>query len=245
MEIVNGLWLGRNLTELEFMTMNSFTSFGHEFHLWHYWPLNTKPIRGNKKIIIRDAREILPEDRIFKYPDPMILGFGENSYVGLSEIFRYKVLYELGGWWSDMDVTCLKSLDEIETPYFFRFHGVLSIVGNIMKCPPNSELMKLCWDRANKEINETTTDWHLAIRFLCYYVEFLGLDKYIRNDSCNLDRLENVKPYLSVPGNLSDIPDHWNFIHWMNSVMKMMPLNSQSVYNKLIDKHCKHNRILI
>jgi mannosyltransferase OCH1-like enzyme len=66
-----------------------------------------------KNVIVKNANKIIEKEKIFKYPNKIILGFGENSYVGFSELFRYKVLYELGGWWSDMDVVCLKPLEEI------------------------------------------------------------------------------------------------------------------------------------
>src|SRR5574343_376774 len=136
MVIVNGLWLGSNkLSHLELLTLNSFSKYC-EFHLWHYEPISGKIPR---KVVLRNGEEILPKERIFRYPEKMMLGFGGNSYVGFSEIFRYKVLYELGGWWSDMDVTLLKPLEEITDDYFFRNHGVLSVVGNIMKAPPKSE----------------------------------------------------------------------------------------------------------
>jgi hypothetical protein len=216
MSVVNGLWLGRNLQLLEELTLRSFTSFGHEFHLWHY-----EPIQGivlPEGVVLRDGNEILPKEKIFRYPK-MILDFGEGSYVGFSEIFRYKVLYEKGGWWSDLDITCLKSLDEITDDYFFRNHGVLSVVGNIMKVPPKSELMERCFERAEKEVNEHQTDWHHAIRILCFNIELMGLSKYIRTDACNLDRYETIWPMMKKPRSLSELPESWRFIHWTNSVM--------------------------
>jgi hypothetical protein len=235
--LVNALWLGqKTLGTLELMTIHSFTSYGAEFHLWHYEPLNAEWPKG---LVLRDGNEILPKEKIFRYPHNMILGFGHGSYVGFSEIFRYKVLYEKGGWWSDMDVTCLKPLDEITDDYWFRFHAVLSVVGNIMKVPPKSELMRHCYDRAVVEVNSEQRDWHHAIRILCYYIEFFGLSKYIHYDACNLDRLDFVNPYIYQVKPLSDLPSTWRFVHWMNSVIgKNFESGSimEQLYNQYVPK---------
>jgi len=216
-QIVNGLWLGRELGALEELTLKSFTSFGHEFHLWHYDTI--KGILVPKGVVLRNGEEILPKSKIFQYPEKMLLDFGGGSYVGFSEIFRYKVMYEKGGWWSDLDLTCLKSLDEVTDDYFFRNHGVLSVVGNIMKVPPKSELMGKCFERAEREVNEHQIDWHHAIRILCFYIELMGLSKHIRMDACNLDCYDVIWPMMKEAKSISTIPDTWRFIHWTNSVM--------------------------
>lgn len=239
--IVNGLWLGsQKITFLEELTVKSFTHFGHEFHIWTYEPLNVQLPKG---VIVRDGNEILPKEMIFRYPHNMLLGFGHGSYVGFSEIFRYKILYELGGWWSDMDVACLKPLDEVTDDYWFRFHGVLLVVGNIMKVPPKSELMRRCFERAVKEVNAQQRDWHHAIRILCYNIENLGLDKYIHYDACNLDRLDLVNPLLYEQKSLADLPETWRFIHWMNSVI-WKSYHANSIMEHLLIKYGCLNRHL-
>lgn len=165
----------------------------------------------------------------------MILEFGGESYAGFSDVFRYKVLYEYGGWWTDLDVTYLKPISEITDPYWFRFHGVLSVVGNIMKVPVKSELMKESFEKAFKEHNGQQRDWHHAIRILCFYIELLGLSKYIHYEECNLDRLDRVSPLV-----LSTIeyPSNWRFIHWMNSVV-----SKDYVENSTMDKLYKKYNI--
>lgn len=235
-ELVNALWLGKDyLSPLEILTVNSFVRHGAEFHLWTYEPIRNVPAQA----VVRDGNEILPQERIFRYPENMLLGLGAGSFVGFSELFRYKVLYEIGGWWSDMDVTCLKPLSLIETDYFFRFHGVLSVVGNIMKCPPKSELMRLCFDRAEKEVNEHQTDWHHAIRILCYYIEFLGLSQYIRSNACNLDRFDSsFMKLMQEPQELSTLPSEWYFLHWMNSLNARQYVTGSIMDRLLREYHC-------
>jgi hypothetical protein len=232
--VVNALWLGsKSLNPLAMLTLNSFTSHGVEFHLWKYESLKGSLPKG---VIVRDGNEILPASRIFRYPEKMLLGFGGGSYVGFSEIFRYKLLYDIGGWWSDMDVTLLSPLDNVVEDYWFRLHGVLSVVGNIMKVPPRSELMRICYERASVEVNEYQDDWHHAIRILAYNIENLHLTHCIHKDVCNLDRLDRILPFVEQEGKLDLIPSHWRFLHWMNSVT---PKNykKDSVLEKLLIKY--------
>jgi len=241
--IVNGLWIGNpNLGSLELLTLASFAKQGAEFHLWTYEDLCTQVPDG---VIVRDGNEILPANTIFKYPERMLLDFGGGSYVGFSEIFRYKVLYDCGGWWSDMDVTCLKPLSLITEDYFFRTHGVLALVGNIMKVPRHSELMRLCYEKAKIEVNENTIDWHHAIRILGYYVEHLGLSKWIKNEFCNLDFMECVNNFIRIPYEIDAIPENWFFIHWMNSVVNKQYCSGSVLERLLISHNCPLRRTFI
>lgn len=240
--IVNGMWLGNSvLGPMEELTLKSFADHGAEFHLWNYGNIRSKVPRG---VILRDGNEIIPSDKIFKYPAKMLLGFGGGSYVGFSELFRYKVLHDIGGWWSDMDVVCLKPLQEVTDDYWFRFHGVLSVVGNIMKCPPKSDLMKMCYSKAVKEVNDRQTDWHLAIRILCFYIELLGLSEFVHNDQCNLDRLEHVNPLIWSVADNNTVPSKWRFIHWMNSVISKNYATG-SVIDHLYKRHLVNERTLL
>lgn len=242
-EIVHGLWMQSQLTFLELLTINSFLKKGAEFHLWHYEDITTPLPKG---CILRNGEELIPKNEIFLYPKKMYLGFGGESYVGFSEIFRYKVLYEYGGWWSDMDVTCLKPLEEIEDDYFFRFHGVLSIVGNIMKVPPKSELMKVCLERSRKVVNSECQDWHLAIRILCYEVERLGLDKYIHYNCCNLDRLDMIWGLVHEEHEkYRKIDPNWRFIHWCNSVLNKNYVDNSTMALLLEEFNCKPPKFMI
>lgn len=231
--IVHALWIGRELQSLELLTIKSFLDMGAEFNLWTYKQLKTKI---PKEVKLRDANEILKESSIFRYPKNTYLGFGGGSFAGFSDVFRYKLLYELGGWWTDMDVTCLKPLNEVTDDYWFRFHGVLSVVANIIKCPPKSKLMKLCFDRATKEMNENQRDWHHGIRILCYYIEFLNLAKYIHYEECNFDRADFVNKLVLETEGFEFLPTSWRFIHWMNTVINKNQVND-SVLDKLYKKY--------
>jgi hypothetical protein len=205
---VNALWIGKTLSPTELLTIKSFIANGHDFVLWAYDKIETPLPDGT---LLKDANEIFPRKNVFCYKYSNQFGHGKGSYAGFSDIFRYKLLYIHGGWWTDMDVTCLKPLD-FETEYVFRTHHSLQLVGNIMKCPKNSILMKKCFEEAVAKVDENNRDWHLPIQILIDNVKKAGLTSYIREFS-NPDSWNLIRKYLrSKP----EIPNKWHVIHWVN-----------------------------
>src|SRR4051812_38958117 len=95
-QIINGLWIGAALGPLQLLTIKSFIANGCEFHLWTYNSLTGVLPSGLK---IRDANEIISRDSVFCYPtdSEIDVPFGKGSYAGFSDVFRYKLLHELGG----------------------------------------------------------------------------------------------------------------------------------------------------
>jgi hypothetical protein len=226
---VNGLWFGK-IGPLEELTLKSFSNY-NRFVLWTYKKINL----SIPNVIVKDAREILPEEDIFYYPSQMKdVPFGGNSIVGFSEVFRYKVLYDKGGWWTDLDVTCLKPLELIKDSYFFRSHGRLPLVANIMKCPPRSQLMKKCYETSKTLINSSTTEWHLGMKIMSDHVKESNLEKYIREEMCNVDIIPILKKYYTTE---EIIPSSWHFIHWMNTKFDKNKINKNSCYFKLLSQY--------
>ena len=106
-QIIQGLWIGPELSAMEQLSIASFLKNGHEYHLYVYKEMKNVP--GG--CVLRDANEILPGARVFQYQQ-------YPSYAGFANFFRYKLLLERGGWWADTDVICLKTLDFPETQVF-------------------------------------------------------------------------------------------------------------------------------
>ena len=207
--LINGLWIGNELSPVELLTIYSFIRMGHTFQLWLYEPMKTKM---PPQVVICDANEIIPKSSVFKYEKANQYGHGKGSVSGFSDIFRYKLLYEKGGWWVDMDVTCLQPFD-IREPYFFRSHHDLNLVGNVMKCPPKSELMRLCFEEAISTVKSDNTDWHKPIKILNKHVKELGLQKFVHSGCGNADDWRIVEEFIY--GN-TKLRDHFLFVHWMN-----------------------------
>jgi mannosyltransferase OCH1-like enzyme len=229
------MWIGTALSKMELLTIKSFVSKGHEFRLWAYDALDLPEISG---LVVMDANEIIDKSKVFSYKHKNTYGHGKGSYAGFSDIFRYKLLYEKGGWWVDMDIYCLKEFTWDE-PYFFRNHHDLVLVGNVMKCPPKSELMLRCFEDSIKQVDENNKDWHLPIQILINHVSLLNLNGYIQYDVSNFDQWEETRKFIS---SRKKIPSNWYFIHWQNEEWRRHGYDKNnprilSTLGQLLQKH--------
>jgi glycosyltransferase involved in cell wall biosynthesis len=206
----HGLWIGQHLSRLEQLTLRSFVRHGHKFNLWVYDELKDDTPAG---VILRDATEILPRERIFlKAETDPSAGVGRKSYGPFSDLFRYKLLRDHGGIWVDMDVTCLRPFD-FKEPYLFRAHPI-GLMGNLIKVPPASELMRLTFEHADKIANENIS-WLTLNRILCNYARLLQLTPFIRKDIINEGSL--AKTIVGFAGSRYRAPpSNWYGIHWGN-----------------------------
>lgn len=226
---VNGLWIGNYLSNIEILTIQSFLAAGHTFKLWVYEPVSNVP----KGVNVCNANDIIPAAQIFRYKYANAYGHGKGSVSGFSDIFRYKLLYDNGGWWVDMDICCLHPL-KFNTPYFFRKHHDLDLVGNMMKCPKGSQLMWDCYTEAKETINENNTDWHKPIEILNRHVVQLGLSDFIFTGFSNQDKWEEIRQFIQREGELD--PDYVA-LHWMNEEWRSRGLNKNDIrYNSTLGK---------
>lgn len=135
--IIQSLWIGKRLSKMEQLSITSFLSHGHVYHLYVYDPIEGVPPGAT----LKDANEILPSSMIFQYRE-------QGSYAGFSNYFRYKLLLERGGWWADTDVVCLR-------PFAFSKKHVLAterdgqgrefVTSGIICAPQGSKLMQNAW----------------------------------------------------------------------------------------------------
>jgi hypothetical protein len=236
-KVINGLWIGTYLSAIEQLTIKSFLNQGHTFVLWTYEPVINVPANTT----IKDANEIIPKKDVFTYKYYNQFGHGKGSYAGFSDLFRYKLLYELGGWWVDMDVTCLKPF-VFESQYVFRHHHKNGLVGNIMKCPPKSDLMLYCFEQASKLINEDNRDWMLPLKILKEGINKHDLNSYTK-DISNKDSWPDVAKLLKSPKSLDQ---NWYAIHWMNEEWRRLNLSKDTfLKGSLIAKLLFENDIKI
>ena len=109
--IIQSLWIGAPLSNLEKLCIQSFIDHGHEFHLYTYADIEGIPAGT----IVKDANIILPASFIFLDSN--------NSVAGFSDWFRYKMLYECGGWWVDTDTVCIKPFDFTDEIVIHEYEG--------------------------------------------------------------------------------------------------------------------------
>jgi len=215
--IVHGLWIGPTLSKMEVLTIKSFLRHGHEFHLWVYDEIQT-PLP--KEVILQDANKIIPRNRIFRKADvDAETGVGQGSCSPFSDLFRYKLLYEKGGYWVDMDVTCLQPFN-FKEPYIFRPHRV-GVVGNIMKCPPRSRLMKILYQKVARRLDDHS-DWLMTNRLLSETIRQVRLTRYVRTGIWNEESWWDVIRPLAL-GDMP-IPSGWFAVHWINEFWRALKL---------------------
>ncbi|MGA2253139.1 MAG: hypothetical protein ABSG53_00630 [Thermoguttaceae bacterium] len=144
-DVFQSLWIGAELSVMEQLSIRSFLANGYEFHLYTYQDVSGIP----PGTTIRSGEEILPADQIFCYRK----GYGKGSYAAFSNGFRYKLLLERGGWWTDLDSVCMQPIELAEEHILgkerSRTGGFLVACGMI-KAPPSSPLMKYCWEVSQK-----------------------------------------------------------------------------------------------
>ncbi len=159
------------------LSLASFLANGHEFHLYSYEPVDGVP-RGT---VLRDANEILPSDRVFAYRS----GFGRGSYSGGSNFFRYKLLLDRGGWWTDTDVVCLQAFKFPSEHVLAAEHadpavGRIVAASCVIKQPPGSPLMRWAWRKCRQKDPESLQWGEVGPRLLLESIQTLGCEDDMR-----------------------------------------------------------------
>lgn len=141
------LWVGIPMPKLQMMCLSSFVYHGHDITLYVYDLDMTVP-NGVKKA---DAREILPEESLFKV---------EDSYSAFSDIFRYTMIKKTGAAWVDADTICLSSDWNFKDNIFASYEegAQPSVVGGVLSLDPNSKILDYLISES-KKVNKETMVW--------------------------------------------------------------------------------------
>ena len=140
--IIQSLWIGDDLTNLEKLCIQSFLDHGHKFHLYTYTNIGGIPAGA----MIKDGNEILPESAIFRNRGGSVAGF--------SDWFRYALLVKRGGIWMDMDMVCIRAFDFDDEILLVNVgEGLLTTA--VIGMPPNHSMMvaleKSCREHKKRE----------------------------------------------------------------------------------------------
>lgn len=174
--IIQSLWIGSRLSTMEKLCIVSFMKQGHIFHLYTYGEAAEVP----QGTIVKDANEIIPSDKIFKYKD-------YDSYAGFANMFRYKLLFEKGGYWVDMDNICLQSFDG-DQEYVFSSQRPKNPVSEyilqepnngVIRVPKGSEIMAFCYEEAAQKDKDKIIWGETGPKLLEKAVEKYRLNAYV------------------------------------------------------------------
>jgi len=189
--VVQSLWVGDRLSRMEYYSIKSFLVLGYTFHLYTYNKVKNVP----KGTIIKDASKIMPKDDIFAL---------KTTFLPFSDIWRYKLLYDKGGYWVDLDMIALKRFDFKELFVFssertiqgrefgVRFASNLPYVPNIgvLKAPPKSEFYKEAYEKCMQyNIKFKNDDKLKYMKMLRALIKKYKYEKYVKMPKvfCNLD----------------------------------------------------------
>jgi Glycosyltransferase sugar-binding region containing DXD motif len=173
-KIIQGLWVGKELSVMENLSIKSFIANGHEYHLYVYEKVKNIPTGT----MVKDGNEILSEDQIFKYQS----GWGKGSYAGFADLFRYHLLKKCGGWWADTDVICLKPFDLSSSCVIASsYEGKWGEPANdcVLKLPKSSELTDYLVDATGAMNLETAEFGQTGPLLLQKAVKDLNLSQYV------------------------------------------------------------------
>jgi hypothetical protein len=209
--IVSGLWVEGELSPFAQLTVASFLEHHQQFTLWTYgFPSNIP-----QEIDVRDAREILPEESVFRYSH----GEAAGSLAGFSDVFRAKLLHDHGGWWVDMDVTLLRPIPQqlLDSPIVLRDHWSNPVVGNVMKFPAGHPATYVTYQLSEKAVRSENKEWNKPLRILSMAVCQMGLVPQYRHRIAHLDEFIDVLPFVRLP---VDFPESWWAMHWCNEMWR-------------------------
>lgn len=179
--VIQCLWIGGSLSRMEKLSIRSFLRNSHTIHLYTYEYIEDVP----SGVILMDANQIIPADKIFKYR-------GYDSYAGFANLFRYKLLMEKGGFWSDLDIVCLKPIVANEK-YVFASEKLPNDGYQVNNCfigaPKNSDVMHFCYSTAVNKKHDELRWGETGPKLLTEAVVKFGLVDYVvdSNVICPID----------------------------------------------------------
>jgi len=169
--VIQGLWIGDRIPVMQQLSIASFLTNGHEYHLYAYSLLKGLP----EGAVLKDAEEIIPQCEVFRNSN-------QTTYAAFSDVFRYKLLLMKGGWWADLDMVCLRPFLFTDEYVFSSEHELCRerINSGVIKTPKGSEIMKYTWE-ASCGKDKAKLSWdEIGPDLVEQAVEHFSLGKYVR-----------------------------------------------------------------
>jgi len=150
-QIFSTFWHGGRLPPLSRACLRSFVERGHRVRVFGYEKIDVPD-----GVILEDARVVLPEEDLFSY---------HNSFSAFSNIFRYRLLLQQGGWWIDTDVYCLEE-DIPESRYSWAKESKDFVNGAILRFPAGDATLAAILTRAERIGSNVEIQGQLGPRLL-------------------------------------------------------------------------------
>jgi len=201
--------------------MRSFLINEHPFHLYIYEDVGNVP----DGVIVKDAKEILPEGMIFKV---------RGGYSSFSDFFRWKLVRDRGGWWTDTDTVCLKPFD---FPSEYVFVGGLGAPGSndcvssgMFRAPAHSPVTEWAWGECQKMDPETMAWGEAGPPLITKAVHKFNLTNHIISGSLFFPVFYTEAPRAFISDIWWQIPEVPYSIHLFNEMWRLAGADKNAKY---------------
>jgi mannosyltransferase OCH1-like enzyme len=209
--IIQSLWVGPELGNMETLCIRSYLANGHDFHLYTFDEVRNIP----EGTVVKNANDILPKEKIYRD------AFG--GFVNLSNQFRYTLLYKLGGWWVDMDTVCLKKFDFTQdfvfSSEFSEPTGRFMVNTTFIKSKAGAKFLSDCLDYIEIRGHENIHWGELGVNLISRMIFRNNLGEYIMLP----ESFCPVSPYqtkLFIHDTNYVLPEGAYAIHWWHEIWK-------------------------
>jgi len=240
--VVQGLWIGSELSRMEVLSIRSFLKNGHDYHLYVYDDVKNIP----SGTVVKDGADILSPSRVFQYKE-------HKSYSGFSNLFRYKLLLKKGGWWVDSDLVCVKPFD-FDEGYVFSSEfscGQRYINCGAIKVPSGSDVLKFVWETASAKDPDRLVWGEIGPKLLGQAVREFSLEEYVLEPAvfCPIgyaDWAAILDPKINHDfGDATYAVHLWNEIWRRNGQDKNSIYQPECLYEKLLSAFCSSEEELV
>lgn len=233
-KIVQSMWIPDSFSNNELLGMASYLFHGHEVHLYSY----SKSLKNLPQgVIIKDANEIISNKEIFK--DLFA------TYTAFADWFRFKLLYEKGGWWVDLDTVCLQPL---KIPEKYCFSTEMDTQGNhllnptCIKCPKESPFLRECLEFIEKHGKQSVGFGEFGLKLYRSVLNHYEYMSYVRPPSTfcpvNWFELYQLISLVEYTPSSSTYTIHlWNDMWRRGCLNKNATYHPQSIYERLKRKY--------
>jgi mannosyltransferase OCH1-like enzyme len=211
--IIQSLWIGDKLSPMEQKSIESFLRHGHEYHLYTYNDVAGVPSGA----VIKDANALMS-----------LTTFEGLHYAVIADFFRYRLLFEKGGWWSDTDAICVKHFD-FEDEFVFSSEylntGGKHINNGTIRVPKRSRVIQYCMAACESTVKSRIKWGATGPALIQDAVLEFELESFVQQPEvfCPInpwDARKFMEPYADL-----EIPTKAHAVHLWNECWKTHGLN--------------------
>lgn len=222
--IVQSLWVGADLPLLQQLSIASFLANGHEYHLYTYGDVSNVP----PGTVVMDANEVLGHSRIVR-------DRGETGYAGFSDVFRYQLLLEKGGWWVDTDQVCLRFFDFPSEYVFSSEHGAdgspATPNSGVIKAPAGAPFLQYAVDVCRSKNLKDIAWAEIGLGLTGAAIRKFSLQSYVEPPETFCPLHWSRFWDMLKPDAYPDLPESAYAVHLWNSIWGRLQRNPNAAYH--------------